>query len=462
MLLAGGVIAAALMHLLGIGVYPLLGTTEGRYAEMARKMVVSGQYLVPMFTDTLPFWGKPPLSIWLTAVSFNVFGINEFAARLPVWICSSGTIAVVFWFIARTNLRVALLSVLIYTSSLLGYTAFAKVHTDSALTFSVALALVGFYEGITRGSYKWLFIGYVAVGLGLLSKGPVIFVFVGLPMLVWLWQVRRLRGFLRAPSTALGALLVTIIAAPWYVAAELKFPGFLEYYLVGEHFQRFVDSGWPSDLYGAGHAETRGTIILFAVESLLPWSLLIPFFGLMASSCPNTHWREDPQVGFLLAWATLPIVFFCLSANVVPTYVMPTMAAWSVLLATGIDRRLKLNHRRVAAALVAIALVLPAAKLSQNLNADSWYVEARNQKPLVDRFHALRESATDRLIYAGRRRYAAEFYSDGIEYVNTLSQLPVNEDFHLATRHERAPFAIPPFCKLQVTVNTYQLYHCVN
>lgn len=74
-----------LLRLVGLGIYPLMDTSEARYAEMARKMVELNDWITPMFDYGVPFWGKPPLSFWTQAASMTVFGVNEFAARFPAW-----------------------------------------------------------------------------------------------------------------------------------------------------------------------------------------------------------------------------------------------------------------------------------------------------------------------------------------------------------------------------------------
>ena len=79
-----------LLRLLGLGVYPLMDTSEARYAEMARKMVELSDWVTPMFDYGVPFWGKPPLSFWTQAASMTVFGTNEFAARFPAWFIAQG------------------------------------------------------------------------------------------------------------------------------------------------------------------------------------------------------------------------------------------------------------------------------------------------------------------------------------------------------------------------------------
>lgn len=84
-------VAVVLMRLLTLGLYPLTDTTEARYAEVARKMVELGDWITPWYDYGVPFWAKPPLSTWLTAASFKVFGLNEFAARLPHFVLAVAT-----------------------------------------------------------------------------------------------------------------------------------------------------------------------------------------------------------------------------------------------------------------------------------------------------------------------------------------------------------------------------------
>ena len=87
---------ACMTRLLTLGAYPLTDTTEARYGEIARKMLETGQWLVPQIDYGVPFWGKPPLSFWLTAMSYKLFGITEFAARLPSLLLGIAVCALVY------------------------------------------------------------------------------------------------------------------------------------------------------------------------------------------------------------------------------------------------------------------------------------------------------------------------------------------------------------------------------
>lgn len=435
---------------------------------MARKMYFSGQYLMPMFTDTEPFWGNPPLSIWLQVASMRIFGVTEFAARLPAWLCSVGTITLTHH-IARHHFspRVAALSMLVLSSSYLGYVAFGKVHTDATLTFSVTLALVSLYEWLSKQQPYWLLAGVLGLSLGLLAKGPVIFIYVGLPVLLWLLitkQLWRTKTWLALGSAAAAA---SLLVSPWYIAAENAYPGYLEYYFQGELVYRFTDSEWMGGLYGAGHAEPRGIILLYAMEGLLPWSLLVPL--LLLTRYISGYWQPglrlkltetNPLVLYLLCWAIGPLLCFSISANVVPRFSMPTLTAWSVILSLLLAQLLSQRRKKVAPMLFVIALAIPTVKVVQNSSSDYWYDESRNQKGLVDTLIDLRSAEDGDVVFLGNRLYTAEFY--GIDYTFTrgTANLSYSQPIYLVTGIGQPAYTPGTHCQVAGEVNDYTIHFC--
>ncbi|MET4710511.1 ArnT family glycosyltransferase [Endozoicomonas lisbonensis] len=113
------IIAVALiMRLLSLGTYPLMDTSEARYGEMVRLMVETNDWITPYFDYDVPFWGKPPLFIWMSAISFKLFGINEFAARLPSLLASIGTLWLTWKLTSfQLNQQAGKLAILILTTS---------------------------------------------------------------------------------------------------------------------------------------------------------------------------------------------------------------------------------------------------------------------------------------------------------------------------------------------------------
>ena len=127
--------------------------------------------------------------------------------------------------------------------------------TDMLLCLSMTMAMTGFWRG-WQGERRYVYLMYAGLGIGLLAKGPLILVLAGLvllPWIVWAHGFRRMPGeVFRRLQPFSGILLMLVIATPWYYLMEQASPGFLEYFLVGEHFQRFIESGWRGDLYGSG------------------------------------------------------------------------------------------------------------------------------------------------------------------------------------------------------------------
>jgi 4-amino-4-deoxy-L-arabinose transferase-like glycosyltransferase len=180
--------------------------------------------------------------------------------------------------------------------------------------------------------WRWGF--FVAAGLGMLAKGPVALVYSGLPVFVWAcWRGGWRRLWERLPWVR-GTLLSAAICVPWYLAAEHRTPGFLEYFILGEHFGRFLVPHWQGDKYGGAHANPIGMIWLFWLAGALPWS----FVALSRSwrwwrmRRAGTATRFDDSNAYLLLAAVLPMVFFTPARNTIWPYPLPALPGLAVLL----------------------------------------------------------------------------------------------------------------------------------
>jgi 4-amino-4-deoxy-L-arabinose transferase-like glycosyltransferase len=395
---------AVLVRLLFLGSYPLADTTEARYAEVARLMLVSGDWITPQIEAGVPFWGKPPLSFWLTAGSFKIFGISEFAARLPALLQLIATALLLLGFTGeRPNRNVGVASAGVFLSSGLAFISAGAVMTDPSLVFSTTLAMVGFWRAVKYQSQTWGYLFFLGLGLGLLAKGPVAWVISLAPIVLWALWFGRVRETLNSLPWGFGIPLAAIVSVPWYLMAESHSPGFLQYFIVGEHWLRFVDSGWTGDLYGNAHDEPRGKIWLFWVVSALPWS----FFAAYALV---RHWREngfvlrvDEDQAYLVLWATIPMVFFSFASNILYTYVLPGLPALALLIGLFIDSH-KTRAIYVAAFVPLLFLVAGPVFLFDAINDKS-------ERDLVRMSDETEECA--RLVYLQHRPYSAEFYSSG-------------------------------------------------
>jgi 4-amino-4-deoxy-L-arabinose transferase-like glycosyltransferase len=411
-----GVAGAMSTRLATLGLYPVMDTTEARYAEIARKMVELGDWITPWHDYATPFWGKPPLSIWLTAGSFRMFGESEFAARLPHFLCALLVIALIWDWSRRRSPREAALAAGLLVGSALFFVAAAAVMTDMTLTLGTTLAMRGFWLGLhgsdrERRRERWLL--FLGLGIGLLAKGPVAMVFVGLPIAAWAIATGAFTRILRSLPWLRGTLLMLLLTVPWYLAAEYRTPGFLEYFLIGEHWKRFLVPGWTGDLYGSAHAYPWGSVWLFAVVACLPWSLILPLAAI-AGRRGATHAAEPPDRAltlYLLLWGLTPCVFFSAARNILWTYVLPGLPALSLLGAIWLARRF--DFTRVAGVVAVGLWAMPIA-----LCAFLVYLQhpgARDPgwaKALVADF--LSQRANDEsLLFLGNGSDSVAFYSKG-------------------------------------------------
>ena len=415
-------IAIVGVRLATLGAYPLMDSTESRYAEIARKMLETGNWLMPQFDYGVPFWGKPPLSTWFSAAAFGILGVGEFAARLPsflLFLACSGVVA------AHAALRggrdAAYWTLALFASTAVVYIAAGAVMTDPALVLGTSLAMTGFWiavqgpDGFRRAAAVAFFLG---LAIGLLAKGPVALVLTFLPAVAWTVATRRWRDAWERMPWITGLAATAVLAVPWYWAAERATPGFLDYFLVGEHWKRFVETGWKGDLYGAAHSRPRGMIWLYWMAAALPWSAVALAWLLRAAG-----WRRDeikalvadPWRLYLLLWTVAPMAFFTLSGNILATYVLPGLPAFALLVGdvwhpqAGGPRRVRPGVRSVLVAGFAIPLVFVAAITTQR----DYFESALSQKALVRAWEAARTSEGQSLIYASQPPASADFYSRG-------------------------------------------------
>ena len=404
-------------------ILPLADTTEPRYAEIARIMAQTGDWITPWFDYGVPFWGKPPLSFWTQALSFKLLGVSEFAGRLPSWLAN--VIIVYLVFTLRRYLHperdsqaatsAGLWAALIYATTALGFLTAGTVMTDSFLALGSTLVLTSLVVRLQGGPMAWGWLFFIGLAIGLLAKGPLILVLTGLPVFLWVATTRRWLVLWQQLPWLRGSLLMMAIAAPWYVLAELKTPGFLDYFIVGEHIKRFLVSSWQGDLYGNAHEFTRGTIWLYLVAASFPWGLIaIVAFGI-------SRWRHQPAPqqwqpvekgvgGLVLASALSPALFFTLSGNILWTYVLPGLPFLAVLASSLWPRGLS---GRMPASSLAAVLTIPMMGIA----AAGWLTlhpeQLKTERDLVAQVKQLPGMSADNLFYLGKAPFSARFYSRG-------------------------------------------------
>jgi 4-amino-4-deoxy-L-arabinose transferase-like glycosyltransferase len=398
------------VRLFTMAAYPVMDTTEARYAEIARHMLDSGDWLMPQIEQGVPFWGKPPLFAWLTAASFKLFGLSEFAARLPHFLLGLATL----WLVALAGRRELApgsgwLPALILASTPLFFVASGAVMTESGLLLATTLGMLGFWFCTQRNEPAWGWIFFAGLGLGMLAKGPVAPVLTLLPLFMWLLITRRWRSLRRLPWLS-GSLLALVVCLPWYLLAERHSPGFLAYFLVGEHLLRFIQPGWMGDLYGNAHREPPGMIWLLWFQATAAWGLLFVFA--LARQARRARRKEsgppvarDPWRSYLLCWVIAPLLFFTFSGNILWTYVITGLPALALLLSG--------NGQSRPWVLLSFSLLVPLSSLLYLALSGPVGIRFTSERELVRAYHEREPIGDRRLYYLNHLPESTSFYTAG-------------------------------------------------
>ena len=337
---------------LGCASYAILDMNEGLYAEIAREMLEQRQYLIPHL-NYVPYLEKPPLLYWLIALSYQLFGISEFAARFVPSTCAVLACLSLVWFGKRLGQpRAGWLAAVILASSfgfiLIGRTVFF----DMLLVLCLWLSLWCFYLWYQTDKRSYLRVAYAGLAGGLLTKGLVALVFPASIVVVFLltepcgWR-KRLQIF-----DGWRLLLFFIIATPWHLLASLKQPHFAWDYFINEQFYRFLDKRIPNDY----HTGPIYFYLPFILAYLFPWCLLLPVL--------RTISLKDPLQKFLGLGFLLPLIFYSISKAKGDYYMVVGVPPLALLLALFLTRQLEkgkiLAVKWIFLGLAGLALVLLA------------------------------------------------------------------------------------------------------
>jgi 4-amino-4-deoxy-L-arabinose transferase-like glycosyltransferase len=357
---------AAILYLPGLGHPALWEPDEGRYAEIAREMVVSGDYVTPRDNFEL-YFEKPPLVYWLEAAAIKTFGVNEFAVRLPSALFSIGQV-VITAALAETMLNptTGFLAALALALSPLFFTLARFATLDPALAFFLTAALAAFYAASRHDSFavrparQWLIISSSMLALGTLAKGPVALLLGGAIIFIWLALERRPRKSREVPRVWCAAVFGAIVA-PWFVWMELRNPGFLRFFFIHEHLARYVSStehGWGPWFFIPIVLGGTWPWIYFA---LIGWSAMRADDSSASASPPPSPDKRRSAANFLAIWFLLIFVFFSIPRSKLGTYILPALPPLAIFAGYGLSRLSALataSRRRLLAGFAIANMIL--------------------------------------------------------------------------------------------------------
>ncbi|MGD9762556.1 MAG: phospholipid carrier-dependent glycosyltransferase [Candidatus Binatia bacterium] len=364
---------AAALYTYGSAHFPLTDPDEARYAEIAREMLASGDWVTPHL-NFVKYFEKPPLVYWATALSFAGFGQSELAARLPSLLSALGTVALTIWLAVRLYgaATAALAAVILGFGPLFGI--LAQVLTlDMALTFFLTAALAALWCACATAreeerARRWVRLAYAAVALAVLVKGPVavvLFAGVALPFVIVHVGWRSTRPFFDRWALA----LAVAIALPWFLLVGWRNPEFWSFFVVDQHIHRYLSSH--------EHGEPLWFFVPVIVLALAPWGFaaLLDPVSLRAAVT-----RRSAGTQFLAVWVAVIVGFFSLSSSKLITYVLPAMPPLAILCARAllwaIEQRRTAGLSRLASGLLLSGPAVAIAAAVLLLVSDHWRPQA--------------------------------------------------------------------------------------
>ncbi|WBY02962.1 glycosyltransferase family 39 protein [Ramlibacter tataouinensis] len=342
-------VALALPLLWRLGAPPLFDVDEGAFAEATRELVASGDWLHTTLNGADRF-DKPIGIYWLQALAATVFGMGEFAVRLPSALACWGLALALSSFAARRWGETAGAAAGLVAAASVGLQAIGRAATaDGVLNLLLVLAALDAWRHVETGAPAPLRRAYAWVGFGLLVKGPIAMLVPGAAFILWCATGRQLALLRRAAGDAVGWALLAAIALPWYAYALQRHGlAFVEGFLVHHNLERFA-----GPLQGHGGTPLYYLVVLPLMA--MPWAPLLVAAGARA----REHWR-DPLGRYLLGWAAFVFVFFSLSGTKLPHYVLYGYAPLALLMARTLAADSTRLRTVVALGLVAWCVVAAA------------------------------------------------------------------------------------------------------
>lgn len=336
-----------LLYFYNLGSVGLIDVDEPRYAEAGREMLESGNWIIPYFNYVVRF-DKPVFFYWLEALSMLLFGVNEFACRLPSVLMA--LLCLFFVFVLLKTFyeeKIALLGTLILMSCF-EFAALSRFSiTDMTLSCFISSSVISFFLGYNQlvNSHRfftnqiveytyWYILGFIFLALAFLTKGPVSIVIVGLIFLPFFWWIRKLDYFYKSNSFWIGFVLFFVLISPWYIAVHFATGGEFTRVFFGLHnLSRYTE-------VVSGH---KGSIFYFipvVLIGFLPWTFFLAqaISSIVSKGLKNLLVSTKSQLPwFSLWWFLVVFIFFSTSKTKLLTYILPLFPALSIMVSLWFD-----------------------------------------------------------------------------------------------------------------------------
>lgn len=362
---------SAIAFFWGLASTGLVDETEPLFAEAARQMYETGDWITPYFNEVTRF-DKPPLVYWLMAIGFHLFGVSEWTVRLPSALSGAALVGMGFYTLRRFGFarpalatayaeggtadqppRLARLSQRSLGWSAAIGSAIVALHpetivwgrigvSDMLLSGCIGTTLFAFFLAYAQPDFpqrqrNWYLTAYGLMALAVLAKGPVGLVIPGLIVLVFLIYLGEWRILWQEMQIVKGGLLFLLLTVPWYVAViAANGQAYIDSFFGYHNFERFTS-------VVNNHAAPWFFYFLVVAVGFLPWSPLLPWAMARLRPWQRRYWQQQPRQGrlglFALAWFLTIFVFFTVAVTKLPSYVLPLMPAAGLLVGLAFSDR---------------------------------------------------------------------------------------------------------------------------
>jgi 4-amino-4-deoxy-L-arabinose transferase-like glycosyltransferase len=323
----------------GLGVLGLVGPDEPRYAAIARAMAETHDWVTPRLWGT-PWFEKPVLFYWLAGIAIRLFGVGEFAARLPSALAALLAVAAVKWTALRNyGVGAAWFALLMLPSSvaMIGFSRAASPDMLFAgfLTAAMAVACEMLQKSRPGPALRVAF-GFL-LGAATLAKGPAAVILAGGATLLWAALTRQWS----APFRFLHSLVIAVFCAtalPWYILCAMRNPDFLRVFIWQHNFERYLTPVFQ-------HRQPFWFYVPILALASVPWIVMAT--SLLYTKWNKEEWRASPGI-FIFCWAFFPFLFFSFSQSKLPGYILPSVPPAFLLISRAVSRLFASDRRRSA------------------------------------------------------------------------------------------------------------------
>lgn len=312
----------------------LMEPTEGRYAAMAHRMVEMGDWTFPQFprgNSYEQYLGKPPLFFWLTAISYKIFGFDEWVGRLPSFLGYVLVAISLIW--AGVILKKEKLfqsAALIWCSSLIPFFFSGAIVLDVCLTATITLSLLAALLSVeTKEKKIYPLVFWLSLSAGFLIKGPVAIILIGGP--IFFYSIyKKSTELIRLICSPVAIACGILVAFPWFYIAQKTNPEFFSYFFIQENFLRYFVKDY-GDRYGSGHTYPYGTAVGFFLLGIMPWCFFLLWAAIQKFIRKQLITSIQSELELPIAAIFFMVLFFCGMKQMHIGYLIPAIP-WTAIL----------------------------------------------------------------------------------------------------------------------------------